>query len=80
MNYSLPSHLEEELKEELEDAVELVKNAPKKTSWWKNLKNLLPGSHLQQIKEKNDSLIKISQMLVFHLTTAKTFSRLGRKV
>jgi hypothetical protein len=74
--HDLPEHITKLLENSLADADELMKKISLKTkSWWTTLRNMLPGSDLQKIKEKNQQLVHIINLLNLHLNSRKKFKR-----
>ena len=41
------------MKELLGEASDLMQKVSKQSNWWRNIKNMLPGSELSQIKDIN---------------------------
>lgn len=80
---SLPEHIIPMLSSSLKEAQELLdKNSNVSSSWLSNFKNMLPGNSLQKIKEKNQQLVHIINLLNLHLNTVKSkrsLDKLGTK-
>jgi len=74
--HDLPEHITTLLANGLRDANDLLKKVSLKTkSWWTTLRNMLPGSDLKKIKEKNQQLVHIINLLNLHLNSRKKFKR-----
>jgi len=67
----LPLHLSDMLQENLSDAEGLLSKTSQKTNWWKNIKNMLPGSDLHKLKDKNVQLQQCINLLNLHLNANK---------
>lgn len=80
---SLPEHIIPMLTSSLKESQELLdKNSSVSSSWLSNFKNMLPGNALQKIKEKNQQLVHIINLLNLHLNTMKSkrsLDKLGTK-
>lgn len=44
------------MKELLQEASTLLQNVSKQSNWWRNVKNMFPGSELKQIKDINSKI------------------------
>lgn len=75
----LPGHMTDILNENLEEARHLLKrvSSQKNPSWWTAFKNMLPGSDLQKLKERNQQLIHIINLLNLHLNATKSVKRVA---
>lgn len=72
----LPDHIENMLNESLQESQNLLKKAsPSSTSWLTNFKMMLPGSSLQKIREKNQQLLHIINLINLHLNSIKNGKR-----
>ena len=44
------------MREQLQEAREVLQKVSKQSNWWRNVKNMLPGSELNQIKDINTKI------------------------
>jgi len=74
---ALPDHITQMLEENLKDSQDLLQKTShnKSNAWWTSFKNMLPGSDLQKIKEKNQQLVHVINLLNLHLNTIKKGKR-----
>ncbi len=47
----------------LEEAKSIMQNVSKQSNWWRNVKNMFPGSELSQIKDVNEKIEKFIQVI-----------------
>jgi len=56
------------MKELLQEASTLLQNVSKQSNWWRNVKNMFPGSELKQIKDINSKIERAVQLVNLTVT------------
>ena len=51
------------LKELLQEAGQIMQKVSKQSNWWRNVKNMFPGSELSQIKDINQKIERSIQLI-----------------
>jgi hypothetical protein len=59
----------------LQEACEVMQKVSKQSNWWRNIKNMLPGSELQQIKDINQKIERSIQLINLSLTAQQMKKR-----
>jgi len=44
------------MREQLQEAGQVLQKVSKQSNWWRNVKNMFPGSELSQIKDINTKI------------------------
>jgi hypothetical protein len=57
------------MREQLQEAREVLQKVSKQSNWWRNVKNMLPGSELSQIKDINTKIERSIQLINLTVTT-----------
>jgi hypothetical protein len=57
------------MQEQLHEAREVLQKVSKQSNWWRNVKNMLPGSELSQIKDINTKIERSIQLINLTVTT-----------
>lgn len=56
------------MRELLNEAVAIMQKVSKQSNWWRNVKNMFPGSELSQIKDVNLKIERAIQLINLTIT------------
>jgi hypothetical protein len=57
------------MREQLQEASQVLQKVSKQSNWWRNVKNMFPGSELSQIKDINTKIERSIQLINLTVTT-----------